>query len=284
VNQSIRIADLLRQIRKQLRDSSSPELDARLLVRHVVGCSAPELILREQQPVTTEQLESLCTLVKWRKQGQPIAYILGRQAFWDMQLTVCKGVLVPRADTEVLVEASLDLPHNNRPWQVAELGTGSGAIALALARERPQWWILATDISPLALQVAQQNARDHAIYNIQFCRSNWCRAIRPVSLDMLLSNPPYIVEKDPHLRGDGVRYEPRRALVAGPDGLDAIRIIIASARDRLRPGGWLLLEHGAEQAQAVCDLMTAQSFLQIRTITDLAGNPRVSGGRTYITH
>ncbi len=260
----------------RLTNSASPELDARLLVRHIMGCNATELILYERRELNMDQLSGLEVLVQRRRSGEPMAYIMGQQAFWNMRLTVGEGVLVPRPDTETLVKAALDLPYNNGSWRVAELGTGSGAVVLALAHERPQWQLLATDISPLALQVAQQNAQEYAQQNIQFCRSNWCQAIRPASLDLLLSNPPYIAEKDPHLLGDGVRFEPHTALVAGPDGLDAIYVIIASARSRLRPGGWLLLEHGTEQAFAVCQCMAEQSFREIKTVADLAGNPRVS--------
>jgi len=279
VSQTLRIADRLRQIRKRLTNSASPNLDARLLVRQVLGCSEAALILREQSELSAEQWSALEALVRRRSCGEPMAYITGRQAFWDLQLQVGEGVLVPRADTETLVEAALGLPHNDRTWRVAELGTGSGAIALALAWERPQWQLLATDTSVQALLVARQNAQEYMLGNIRFCRSNWCRALRPASLDLLLSNPPYIAENDPHLTGDGVRFEPRQALVAGPDGLDAIRVIVASARVCLRPGGWLLLEHGAEQADAVCNYLLAQTFTKIQTMADLAGNHRVSLGQ-----
>ncbi len=279
MSQTLRIADRLRQIRKRLTNSVSPNLDARLLVRQVLGCGEAALILREQSELSAEQWSALEALVRRRSCGEPMAYITGRQAFWDLQLQVGEGVLVPRADTEILVETALGLPHNDRAWHVAELGTGSGAIALVLARERPQWQLLATDTSVQALWVARQNAQEYALENIRFCRSSWCQALRPASLDLLLSNPPYIAENDPHLAGDGVCFEPRLALVAGSDGLDAIRIIVASAWACLRSGGWLLLEHGAEQADVVCDYLLAQSYTKIQTVADLAGNPRVSLGQ-----
>ncbi len=290
---SVCIAQQLRFIACRLQESASPELDARLLLRHVLGCNAAALILREQQSLTIDQLQQLESLVLRRSRGEPMAYIIGQQDFWDMSLAMCEGVLVPRPDTEILVGTALGLNHNDRPWKVAELGTGSGAIALALARERPQWQLLATDCSPLALQLAQQNARQLKLKNICFCRSDWCQALRPSSLDVLLSNPPYITANDPHLDGDGVRFEPRKALVSGIDGLDAIRRITTTATTCLRSGGWLLLEHGADQATAVRDCLAASSFTNIRTVTDLANNPRVTlgqlfwvfwgcfGGRTY---
>jgi len=218
-------------------------------------------------------------LVAARRAGQPVAYLLGDAGFWSLSLVVTPDVLIPRADTERLVELALERLPPGAESRVADLGTGSGAIALALARERPQARVIATDASTAALAVAAVNARRLGIAKVEFRHGDWLQALAAEHCELIVSNPPYIAAHDPHLAQGDLRFEPRTALVAGADGLDAIRAIARAAPAHLRPGGWLLLEHGWEQGAAVRALLEAAGLHDVFTATDLGGRDRVSGGR-----
>lgn len=218
-------------------------------------------------------------LLRRRADGEPLAYLRGRQGFWSMELEVDPATLIPRAETERLVELALErLPVGQRRT-VLDLGTGSGAIALALATERPHCLLWAVDRSPAALAVAARNVERLAAANLQLRCSDWFSALTAQRFDLIVSNPPYIAAADPHLQRGDLPFEPAAALASGEDGLDAIRQIIAAAPDHLHAGGWLLLEHGQQQHAEVRALLLARGFNEVFSADDLEQRPRVSGGR-----
>jgi release factor glutamine methyltransferase len=219
------------------------------------------------------------TLVERRVAGEPVAYLTGRRGFWSFELQVTPDTLIPRPETELLVELALTHLPPDRVLQVADLGTGSGAIALALAHERPRAQVLATDASPAALDVARANATSLGNANSAFAQGDWCAALEQRRFDLIASNPPYIAAGDPHLALGDLRREPAAALASGVDGLDAIRRIVAGTRLHLVAGGWLLLEHGMEQGDAVRGLLRDAGFVDASTDRDLEGRDRVSSGR-----
>ncbi|MEP6881651.1 MAG: peptide chain release factor N(5)-glutamine methyltransferase, partial [Dokdonella sp.] len=218
-------------------------------------------------------------LMAARQRGEPVAYLIGQRGFWTLDLTVTPDVLIPRPETELLVELALERIPANADFQIADLGTGSGAIALALASERPCARIVATDASAAALSVASANAKRLEIPNVEFAEGDWCAALGSRSFDMIVSNPPYIAAADEHLALGDLRYEPAAALASGADGLDAIRRIVSDAPGFLKRGGWLLLEHGFDQAEHVRQMLEAQGFSEIRSWKDISAHDRVSGGR-----
>jgi len=277
------LADWLRAATVQLQaplDLTRREarLEAQLLAAHGLGVARAWLIAHDDHRLSLPQREALEGLLQRRLSGEPIAYILGRRAFYDLELEVTPEVLIPRPETELLVEAALERLPAERPARVLDLGTGSGAIALALAHRRPQAQVLAVDRSAQALDVARANARRLGLHHIHFVLSDWYTGIEGEVFDMIVANPPYVAEGDPHLLRGDVRFEPAVALRAGADGLAAIRVIIAGAPKHLRPGGWLLLEHGHEQAADCRALLAAAGFVADFTLADLAGLPRLSGG------
>ncbi|SFN44949.1 peptide chain release factor N(5)-glutamine methyltransferase [Dokdonella immobilis] len=216
-------------------------------------------------------------LMEARRRGEPIAYLLGQRGFWTLDLKVSRDVLIPRAETELLVELALERIPLDASFSVADLGTGSGAVALAIASERPATRVLATDRSLAALEVARSNAADLGIDNVEFAQGDWCAALGGRVFDLIVSNPPYIAADDVHLSLGDLRFEPASALASGADGLDAIRAIIADAPAHLSPGGWLLVEHGYAQASAVASILEEAGFMHVRCWPDLAGRDRISG-------
>ena len=233
---------------------------------------------------TPEQCAAFEHAIAERQRGLPVAYLLGHRAFWTFDLAVTPAVLIPRPETERLVELALARLPRERPLALADLGTGSGAVALALASERPNARVLATDVAADALAVARSNAARLGIANIAFAEGDWCAALGDARFDLIASNPPYIEDQDPHLAQGDLRHEPARALASGADGLDAIRIIIDAAPRHLLPGGWLLLEHGRDQAARVRELLAAHAFTEVASALDLAGHERVSLGRVPPGH
>lgn len=243
---------------------------------HVCNLSRTELITQGDRALNPEQEQRLWELVTRRLQGEPIAYITGRREFWSLDLQVTPDVLIPRPETELLVEQALARIPNDADWLIADLGTGSGAVALALAHERPRCRVLATDTSAAALTLTQANAQRLGITNLE-CRSgDWLGPLAGEKLDMIVSNPPYIAETDPHLRAGDLRFEPRAALTPGGDGLDAIRCIIRNARDHLRANAWLLLEHGYDQGAAVRALLASRGYRDICSFHDTSNQERVT--------
>jgi release factor glutamine methyltransferase len=259
-------------------EGDSARLEAELLLAHCLGRSRTWLYTWPEREVDDETCEAYRGLLGKRREGRPVAYILGRREFWNLELAVDERVLIPRPETECLVEWALRLPLPDTA-RVEDLGTGSGAIALALASERPRWRVSATDISAAALELATENARRLGLERVSFrlvefgddCDADIC--------DLMVSNPPYVSEGDPHLSRGDLRSEPMLALASGEDGLDAIRCIVAAAPRRLRAGGWLLLEHGFEQGAPVRRLLSGAGFQEVESLCDAAGHERVSGGR-----
>lgn len=244
---------------------------------HVLGCSRSHLHTWPERELSAEQQAHYLTLLDQRAHGTPIAHLLGEREFWSLNLKVNTHTLIPRPDTERLVELALERLPTQAARQIVDLGTGSGAIALVIASERPLCRVLAIDQSAEALAIAQQNASRLQLANVAFLQGSWLNGMQQ-RFDMIVSNPPYIRDDDPHLALGDLRFEPRSALTAGADGLNDIRHIVSQAPDHLLPGGWLLLEHGYDQGCAVRQLLQQAGFVDISTQQDLAGNDRVSLG------
>ena len=254
-------------------------LDAELLLAHVLHKSRAWLYTWPEHKLNAQQRELFNQLVQRRAQGEPVAHLIGQQAFWSITLQVTADTLIPRPETELLVEKALEQIPQDATWRIADLGTGSGAIALALAKERPACQVFASDSSMAALKVAQENARLNQIENVAFQHGDWLAALADdARFDMIVSNPPYIKNDDPHLQQGDVRYEPPGALQAGAEGLDDLQRIITDALPHLKPGGWLLLEHGYDQEKAVLRLLQQAGYEQIEDYPDLAGQPRIAKG------
>ena len=258
----------------------SAKLDAELLLASVLNKDRTWLRTWPDQALSPAQWQAFEALTLRRQQGEPVAYILGHRDFWSLNLTVTADTLIPRPETERLVELALAKIPEHANWDILDLGTGSGAIALAIAKERPGCNVIATDKSIMALGIARQNADRHAINNIHFLASHWLAAFNPsFQVEMILSNPPYIMEHDPHLSAGDVRFEPTSALAAGVEGLDDLDTIVSTAKTHLIPGGWLLLEHGYHQQAALARLLAKQDFQSINCHHDYAGQPRISLGQ-----
>jgi release factor glutamine methyltransferase len=262
----------------ELPDSPTPRLDAELLLAHALGKSRSYLHTWPERELDAEQLERYLAAIVRRQAGEPVAYILGQQGFWSLELEVASHTLIPRPDTELLVETVLALLPAT-PAALLDLGTGTGAIALALASERPAWRLTGVDRVPDAVALAERNRARLNLNNASFIASHWFSALAGQRYQLIVSNPPYIAADDRHLAEGDVRFEPSSALVAGADGLDDIRLIIQQAPDYLEAGGWLLLEHGFDQAVAVRELLSAHGFSAVESRRDLGGHERISLGR-----
>lgn len=270
------IASLLRNA--QLPDSPTERLDAELLLAAALGKSRSFLHTWPERIVSSEAAQVFADYLARRRDGEPVAYILGQQGFWKLDLEVAPDTLIPRPDTELLVETALELQAGG-PARLLDLGTGTGAIALALASERPVWQVVAVDRIDAAVALAERNRQRLQLSNVEVRKSHWFDVLAGERFAMILSNPPYIRAADPHLVAGDVRFEPSSALVAGDDGLDDLRVIIAQAPEHLVEGGWLLLEHGYDQADAVRELLSQQGFTEVASRRDLGGHERISLGR-----
>jgi release factor glutamine methyltransferase len=296
----MRIRDVLAQGSRALVGDEA-RAESELLLTHVLGVSRAWLVAHSDDEVEDTRRATFEALVARRARGEPIAYITGSRGFHALELHITPDVLIPRPETELLVEVALAriprspdevernpgqraglLPDSaalHPGYKIADLGTGSGAIALAIARERPRAHVLATDASAAALEVARANAQALRLTNVEFAQGDWCATLGGRrDFDLIVSNPPYIAEEDPHLHEGDLRFEPRAALASGADGLDAIRTIMRDARAHLHKGGWLLLEHGFEQGAAVRGLLQQSGYREVFTARDLEGRDRVSGG------
>lgn len=270
------IASLLRSA--ELPDSPTARLDAELLLAAALGKPRSFLHTWPERIVSTEAALAFAGYLQRRRTGEPVAYILGQQGFWKLDLEVAPHTLIPRPDTEMLVEAALELVPAFAPAQVLDLGTGTGAIGLALANDRQQWKITAVDRVPEAVALAERNRQRLQLDNAEVLNSHWFSALEGRQFDLIISNPPYIAETDPHLSMGDVRFEPGSALTSGPDGLDDLRTIISEAPAHLSPGGWLLLEHGYDQGPAVRELLIRHGFERIQTRRDLGEHERITFG------
>jgi release factor glutamine methyltransferase len=263
---------------KMLQNSDSPHLDAELLLVKILEKPREYILAHPETALTKNQEDAWISLVKRRRKGEPMAHILGHKEFWSLDLSVSGDVLVPRPETEHLVEWLLQHLPADKIMRIADLGVGAGGIALALAHERPHWRIDAVDFSAKALGLARQNAIQHQISNVLFYWGSWCEALPIRGYHAIVSNPPYISTQDSHL-SELIRYEPREALDGGTDGLDAIKIIVHQAQQYLLPGGSLIIEHGFDQKAAVFDLMTENDYQNVESHVDLAGLPRYTTAR-----
>jgi release factor glutamine methyltransferase len=277
---SATIATLLRMASRELgKTSPTPRLDAEILLAHVLETPRSHMHAWPEQRVDDKKMRLFALLVVARCKGRPIAHLVGKRDFWSLSLKVSAATLIPRPETELLVEEALRVVPGGARWYSADLGTGCGAIALSLAHERPHCKLVATDISRLALDVARENATRLKIPNIEFLEGDWFAPIASRRFAMIVSNPPYVPNDDPHLRSGDLRFEPRRALTGGPDGLAAIRKLVLRAPTHLESGGILLLEHGYDQCERVRGLLAAAGFTDIYSLSDLVGHSRVTGGR-----
>ena len=271
------IQSLLQSV--QLPDSPSARLDAEWLLADLLGKPASYLRTWPEKEVSVELASAFAERIQRRQTGEPVAYIIGRQGFWSLELEVAPCTLIPRPDTELLVETALSLLPAT-PLQALDLGTGTGAIALALATERPVWQLTGVDCMLEAVTLAERNRRHLKRENARFLHSQWFSALSGQRFACILSNPPNIEADDPHLSQGDVRFEPASALVSGADGLDDLRQIIAQSPDYLEPQGWLLLEHGHNQAAAVRQLLRARGFQAVESRHDLGGHERISLGQS----
>ena len=255
-------------------------LEAHVLLGHALHQSRAYLLAHAEAALDDNHQTVFEALLQRRLCGEPIAYILGRREFYGLEFNVSPAVLIPRPETELLVEHALEHIPSQQPLQILDLGTGSGAIAITLAKLRPQALVTAVDISPEALAVAQQNATHLEVRNIHFIESDWFQALDLCSqFDLIVANPPYIAANDPHLQQGDVSFEPIGALHSGADGMDAIRLIAQESRRFLSPNGWLLFEHGFNQQQACADTLASLGYANISCQRDLAGQARVSSGK-----
>jgi release factor glutamine methyltransferase len=274
------ITEALRYGYIELNDGDNTEIDSRVLLCYLLDCSTSYLHAWSDKSLTADQQFQWLELIKKRQQGQPVAYITGRCGFWTLDLKVTADTLIPRPDTELLV--ALAMEKLKPAMCVVDLGTGSGAIALSLAAEQPLAKIIAMDFSMAALKVAKENAFINHLNNVSFWRGSWLAAIAEKSLDIVVSNPPYIEANDLHLSQGDLRFEPLSALASGIDGLDDIRLIVMQAQRCLKSDGWLMVEHGYNQAQLVKQLFGEAGFCEVSSKQDFGGNDRVTMGRVAV--
>lgn len=268
----------LRHAVSELSASDSPRRDAEILLGHVTGRARTYILAFAETVLTRDEESQLAELLARRKTGEPVAHLVGEREFWSLPLYVSAATLIPRPDTECLVEQALArLPAS--PARILDLGTGTGAIALALASERPDCQVTAVDVMPDAVALAQRNVDRLALPNVTVVHSSWFSALADRQFETIVSNPPYIDEADPHLGEGDVRFEPRSALVAAGQGLADLSQIITAARQHLVSGGWLLLEHGWTQGEAVRALFLQAGYQQVETCRDYGGNERLTLGK-----
>ncbi len=257
--------------------STSPRVDAEILLAHLLNVSRAYIYSYPETELQPNIQNAFQSLLQARIEGIPIAYLIGQREFWSLPLLVTKDTLIPRPETELLVEKALEQLPTEKPLKILELGTGSGAIACALAQSQTNWQITASDMSLDALNIAKQNASNLNLSNITFVHSNWFRSIPEGNFDAILSNPPYLANDDSHLMEGDLRFEPKLALVSGPNGLESLQSIIEQSYNRLVTHGILLLEHGFQQRQAVAEQLSINGYQNIRCWQDFQGHDRVSG-------
>ena len=279
----MQIGEAIRQAAQLIQNKlglalSEASFEANLLCQHVLNVNRAWLISHERDALEPNQQVGFEALLQRRLNGEPMAYILGSRDFYGLQLKTTPATLIPRPDTETLVEAALAKIPQNASLNILDLGTGTGAVALAIASQRPQTKVIAVDASPEALKVATENAQDFKLANVRLLESNWFSALEGEKFDVIVSNPPYIAQDDEHLKQGDLRFEPLSALASGVDGLDDIRKIIQDAPEYLNPNGWLMLEHGYDQANVVAALLNARGFSKVAHAKDIAGTLRVTFG------
>lgn len=279
------VQESLNMVSEALKPSSpSPQLDAETLIGHALRKNRAYLRAHPEHILTPEQHSQVLKNMRRRSAGEPVAYLIGKREFWSRDFRVSHDVLIPRPETELLIEITLEkfsAWNSSAGLLIGDLGSGSGAIALTLACELPNARVFASDISEPALAMAKTNAKIHECENVTFVRSHWMEHFPDLRFDLLISNPPYIADQDPHLRQGDIRFEPIIALRGGTDGLDEIGAIIQTALDYLKPGGHLILEHGCDQSQTVHELLDAAgNYSEIQHFEDLQGHLRATAART----
>lgn len=254
-------------------------VDARVLLRYVCGVDDAYLIAHADDALSAMQSAAYAAIVARRAAGEPVAYLVGRREFFGLEFKVTPAVLIPRPESELLVEFALERIACGRTCRVLDLGAGSGCVAISIAKHRPQAHVVAIESSSAALAIARENAQMHSTSNVELVISDWFAALGGQQFELIVGNPPYVAADDPHLEHGDLRFEPRAALVAGSDGLEALRLIAASAPQYLSDGGWLALEHGHDQSQRVRELLAQAGFMRVFSRADLAGIERISGGQ-----
>lgn len=272
------VGELLEDGLRNLADPVEARREAQILLGHVLGVSRAWLAAHRDEPATAASAAIFRELVQRRRAGEPVAYLLGRREFYGLDFRVTPDVLIPRADTETLIDAALEKLTLHASADVLDLGTGSGCVAITIAHERPAASVTAVEVSAAALCIARENAETIGV-DVEFVQATWFDGLAGRRFDLIVSNPPYVAQGDPHLQQGDLRFEPVAALASGKDGLDDIRIIVAAAPAYLRAGGWLLFEHGHDQAGASRDLLLNAGFGDLTSRADIAGLPRVAGGR-----
>ena len=273
------VGNLLEWASSELTSFDTPNLDARVLLQHVAKRSHSQLISHADNVLSNDKTATYRELIARRRQGTPVAYLTGEREFWSLVFKVTPATLIPRPDTELLVEKALVHIPKQQTLTVADIGTGCGAVALALAHERLETTFIATDISQEVLAVAKLNGKRLGIHNVKYHCGNLVSPLKKNCCDIIVSNPPYICDNDPHLNEGDVAFEPRSALVSGSDGLDTIRLIASKTPQKLKARGWLLVEHGYDQARQVRAILKQETFVNIETHYDLSGHARITQGQ-----
>ncbi len=276
----ISVSELLNSLTKLLAAKlDSARIDVEVIMAYAMSWQRHQLYAQGDYKLVQAEQDCIAGLINRRLQGEPVAYIVGQQEFWSMSFAVNAATLIPRPETEHLVEAALSKIPLKTPWQILDLGTGSGVIALSIAKERPACFVIAVDSSQAALNVAKSNQQALGVENVDFINSCWFEKLGNEMFDVIVSNPPYIAENDLHLKLGDVAFEPRSALGSGIEGLDDLQKIISDAVRHLKAHGWLLLEHGYQQAAAVRALLSSHDYQDIITIKDYSGHERVTLAR-----
>lgn len=274
------IQQALQQARSYLAESSpSAVLDAQVLLCSILNCNSAHLLTWPEKELSEQQLEDYQQLLTRRQQGMPVAHLTGQREFWSLNFFVDNSTLIPRPETETLVEFILDNFADREKLRLLDMGTGTGAIAIALAKEKPGWTIIASELSHDALALAKENAQQHGCSNVNFTQSDWFTDIRENDFDIIVSNPPYIAADDPHLQQGDVAFEPESALISGSSGMDDIEQLCSQAKNYLTTNGWLIVEHGYNQQQQVADCFARNGYQQITQQADLSGQPRMTAGK-----
>ena len=268
-----------RTITQTLAAAQLDPVDARALLRHVLGVDAAYLIANSTQVLSDTQSEYFAALTARRGASEPVAYIVGRREFFSLEFEVTPAVLIPRPETELLVEFALDKVASDGESRILDLGTGSGCIAISIVKHRPRTRVVAVDSSAAALAIARENAQLHAVTNLDFMQGDWFSALAGRRFDVIVANPPYVAASDSHLKQGDPRFEPAAALIGGADGLECIRLIVAAAPSYLSRSGWLAFEHGYDQAVSCRRLLADAGYSEVFSRADLAGIERISGGR-----
>ena len=274
------IQQALQHASQSLAESSpSARLDAQVLLTHVLQCNTAHLLAWPEKKLNKEQISSYQQLIQLRQQGQPVAHLTGLREFWSLNFSVNDSTLIPRPETETLVEFILDKFSDREKIKLLDMGTGTGAIAIAIATEKPGWKIFASDVSADALNLARCNSNSHQTNNISFVQSDWFTKIKHNDFDIIVSNPPYIAADDPHLLQGDVRFEPKSALLSGINGMDDIEHLCQHAKNYLTQNGWLIVEHGYNQKQLVSDCFAKNGYVEIEHKNDLSGHIRMTAGK-----